>query len=341
LEPAARAAVDDVVKRQLETGIDLLNDGEMAKPDFATYVTSRLTGFADDGVPRAANLEQLAFPEYFGDLGGEAVLVKACVGPITWAGDERVQRDIDDLRAALGQLPPERAFMSAASPGVVWYYQPDQHYGSHEEYVFAIADAMKHEYDAIHAAGFTLQLDCPDLAGGWGRPEFMDETVDAFRRVAAVHVEALNHATRDIPPEAMRMHVCWGNIEGPHTRDVALREIVDVLLTARPAGLSFEGANPRHEHEWRLWRDVSLPEEKYLIPGVVDSTTNYVEHPELVAERIGRYAGAVGAGRVVAGVDCGFATIAWIRPMVHPTIVWEKLKSLVEGARLASSVTSH
>jgi 5-methyltetrahydropteroyltriglutamate--homocysteine methyltransferase len=190
----------------------------------------------------------------------------------------------------------------------------------------------------VHAAGITLQLDCPDLAGGWTRPEFRDESLDAFRRFAALHIDALNHATRDIPPDAMRMHVCWGNIEGPHMRDVPLAEIVEVLLTARPAGLSFEGANPRHEREWKLWREISLPPDKYLIPGVIDSTTNYVEHPEVVAQRIARYADAVGRDRVMAGVDCGFATLAWARPMVHPTIVREKLRTLVEGARLASSL---
>ncbi len=337
-QSAAKTAVADAVRKQLDVGIDILNDGEMGKPSFSTYVTNRLTGFANTPQARAPNLEQLAFPEYYGaGRDGDSVLVKACVGPIEWVGDGQVRGDVANLKAALGTLPPDRVFMSAASPGVVWYYQPDEHYRNHEEYLFAIADAMKHEYDAIHAAGFTLQLDCPDLAGGWARPEFRDKSLDEFRLFAAMHVDALNHATRDIPPQAMRMHVCWGNVEGPHVRDVALREMVGVLLAARPAGLSFEGANPRHEHEWKVWRDVHLPAHKYLIPGVIDSTTNYVEHPELVAERIARYADAVGRERVVAGVDCGFATLAWTRPMVHPTIVWKKLGALVEGARLASS----
>jgi 5-methyltetrahydropteroyltriglutamate--homocysteine methyltransferase len=336
-DAAVRTAVREVVRRQRETGLDVVNDGEMAKAGFATYVTARLAGFAETRRPRAPNLEQIAFPEYFAPLLAPGdVMVSTCVEPVRWIGDEAVRRDIDNLAAALGDTTRESAFMTAASPGVVWYYQPDEHYGSHEDYVFAVAEAMKHEYDAIHAAGFLLQLDAPDLAGGWSRPEFAEKTLDDFRRFAAVHVEAINLATRDIPPEAMRLHICWGNFEAPHVRDVPLAEIAAVVLRARPAGLSFEAANPRHEHEWKLWRDIPLPRAKYLLPGVVDSTTNFVEHPELVSERISRFVSVVGPERVVASADCGFATLAWMPPTVHPTIVWEKLRSLVDGARLAS-----
>ncbi len=252
-QSAAKIAVADAVRKQLDVGIDILNDGEMGKPSFSTYVTNRLTGFANTRQARAPNLEQLAFPEYYGaGRDGDSVLVKACVGPIEWVGDGQVRGDVANLKAALGTLPQDRVLMSAASPGVVWYYQPDEHYRNHEEYLFAIADAMKHEYDAIHAAGFTLQLDCPDLAGGWARPEFRDKSLDEFRLFASMHIDALNHATRDIPPQAMRMHVCWGNVEGPHVRDVALREMVGVLLAARPgrrADRSLRGCGrPRTGH---------------------------------------------------------------------------------------------
>jgi 5-methyltetrahydropteroyltriglutamate--homocysteine methyltransferase len=229
----------------------------------------------------------------------------------------------------------EEAFMTASSPGLVWYYQPNAYYPSHEDYTWALADAMKHEYDAIHQAGFLVQLDCPDLAGGWNRPEFSSRTVDEFREFARVHVAALNHATRDIPPDRLRMHVCWGNYEGPHVRDISLRSILDILLDARPAGLSVEGANPRHEHEWQVFSETKLPDGKVIIPGMIDSTTNFVEHPELVAQRIVRYAEVVGRENVIAGSDCGFATLAR-SDVVHPTVTWAKLQSLAEGARLAS-----
>jgi 5-methyltetrahydropteroyltriglutamate--homocysteine methyltransferase len=336
-EAAARQAVAKSSRRQREAGLTVVNDGEMAKPSFSTYVTSRLTGFAPQRRPRAPNLEQTSFPEFYGARVAAAdVPVSTCVGPVSWTGDAEVRRDLENLRQALAGAGGGRGFLTAASPGLVWYYQPNEHYQTHEQYVFTVAEAMKHEYDAIAAAGFILQLDAPDLAGGSARPEFKDKTIDDFRRFALLHVEALNHATRDIPPESMRLHICWGNMEGPHVRDVPLAEIVDLLLKARPAGLSFEAANPRHEHEWKLWRDVRLPEGKYLVPGVIDSTTNYVEHPELVAERVLRFIEVAAPERVVAGADCGFATLSWTPPLVHPTIVWLKLRSLAEGAQLAS-----
>lgn len=334
----ARRAVRAIVRKQVESGIDIVNDGEQAKPSFATYVTERLTGFESEPHPRASSVEQALFPDFYKDRPPAAsrLGVLTCVGPITWRGDEQVQRDIESLKAAVQGVPVEDVFMTAASPGVVWFYQPNAYYPSHEAYIYAVAEAMKHEYDAIYQAGFVLQLDCPDLAGGWNRPEFIDKTMDEFRKFAMLHVEALNYATRDIPSDRMRLHVCWGNFEGPHVRDIPLVQIIDILLMARPAALSLEGANPRHEHEWKVFRDVKLPEGKVLIPGVLDSTTNFVEHPELVAERIIRYAGVVGRENVIAGTDCGFATLARTELRVHPTVTWAKFQAMTEGARLAS-----
>jgi 5-methyltetrahydropteroyltriglutamate--homocysteine methyltransferase len=334
---AAARGVAATVARQAEVGIDIVNDGEVSKPGFATYVTERLGGFESQERQRAEPVEKSMFPEFYASLPTfRAMRVMTCVGPVVWKGDDQVQRDIDNLKAAVAGTPVEGVFVSSASPGTVWYYQPNAHYATHEEYVMAVADAMKHEYDALHRAGFLVQLDCPDLAGGWNRPESRDFTVDDFRAFARLHIEALNHATRDIPPERLRMHVCWGNYAGPHVRDIPLADIIDLLLDAHPAAISFEGANPRHEHEWQLFSDIDLPEGKVLMPGVIDSTTNYVEHPELVAQRIGRYAEAVGPENVIAGCDCGFATLG-DSSSVHPEVTWAKLGSLVEGARLASA----
>jgi 5-methyltetrahydropteroyltriglutamate--homocysteine methyltransferase len=335
-DSAAGKAVADSVRRQAEAGIDIANDGEVAKPSFATYVTERLCGFVSERRDRARTVEMGLIPDFYsGAQAPRGIQVMTCVGSVVWRGDELVSRDIARLEASIAGRSFAEVFMSAAAPGLVWYYQPNRYYPSHEEYIWAVAEAMKHEYDAIHEAGFMLQLDCPDLAGGWNRPEFADLSVKDFQAFARHHVEALNHATRDIPPERMRMHVCWGNYEGPHVRDIPLRSIIDILLEARPAGLSVEGANPRHEHEWEVFSHVALPDNKILIPGVIDSTTNYVEHPELVAHRITRYAGVVGSENVIAGTDCGFATLA-SSDQVHPTVAWMKLASLVEGARLAS-----
>jgi 5-methyltetrahydropteroyltriglutamate--homocysteine methyltransferase len=257
----------------------------------------------------------------------------ACDGPISYRDTGAVRADVDALRAALDGVAVEDAFLSAASPGVVAFFLADRHYGDHEAYLFAIADAMKVEYDEIHRGGLVLQLDCPDLAVT--RHRIGAETVDDFRRFVRLHVEAINHATRDIPAEAMRMHVCWGNYEGPHHHDVPLRDILDVVLEARPAAISFEAANPRHAHEWTVFEDVALPDGKVLIPGVLDTTTNYIEHPELVAQRIVRYARLVGRESVIAGTDCGFASFAG-SSAVDPAIVWAKLGAMAEGAAIAS-----
>jgi 5-methyltetrahydropteroyltriglutamate--homocysteine methyltransferase len=260
----------------------------------------------------------------------------ACNGPIEWQDRAAVDRDTANLRAALDGLQPAEAFLTAASPGVIAHFLPNQHYPSREAYLARLVDVMKDEYDAIHRAGFVLQVDCPDLAMGRHLAFSHLATAD-WLKIAAANVEALNHALRDIPPDRMRLHLCWGNYEGPHHRDVPLREILPLALQARPQALSFEGANPRHEHEWVVFREAKLPDDRLIVPGVLDSTTNFIEHPELVAQRIVRYAEVVGRERVIAGTDCGFATFARSNLQVWPEIAWAKLASLVEGARLASA----
>jgi 5-methyltetrahydropteroyltriglutamate--homocysteine methyltransferase len=337
-ERDVRQAVAETVDRQIEAGIDVIGDGEQGKSSFATYVTDRLSGFEGEKRPRPDPYEARLFPELYAARNASLGIanVTACGAPVTWRGDAQVQADIEALREAVDGRHDVEAFMTSASPGVVWYYQPNAFYSTHEQYIQAVAEAMQHEYNAICEAGFLLQLDSPDLAGGWNRQDFGDKTVEDFRRFAQMHIEALNYATRAIPPDQMRLHVCWGNLEVPHTRDIPLAGILDILLTARPAALSIEGANPRHAHEWKLFEDISLPEGKILIPGVIDTTTNFVEHPDLVAQRIVAYTGVVGRERVIAGTDCGFSTLVRRRLPVHPTVVWAKLEAVVEGARLAS-----
>jgi 5-methyltetrahydropteroyltriglutamate--homocysteine methyltransferase len=259
-----------------------------------------------------------------------------CVGPIAWRGDAQVQQDVANFQAALDGVTVADAFMTAASPGVVWQFLENEHYPTHEAYVFAVADAMRHEYNAIHKAGFVLQLDCPELAMGWNRYTFADATIDDFRKVAELHVAALNHAISDIPADRVRLHLCWGNYEGPHIRDIPLARIIDIVLTANVGAISFEAANPRHAHEWRVFEGLKLPADMIVIPGVLDSTTNFVEHPELVADRIMRYAQLVGRENVIAGSDCGFSTFARSALTVHPTVTWAKFQAMAEGARLAS-----
>jgi 5-methyltetrahydropteroyltriglutamate--homocysteine methyltransferase len=247
-----------------------------------------------------------------------------------------VQTDVGNFRAALEGVAPAEAFMTAASPGVIAHFLPNTHYPSREAYLARLVDVMKDEYDAIHRAGFLLQVDCPDLAMG-RHLAFPDLSNADFVKLAEGNVAALNHALRDIPPDRMRLHLCWGNYEGPHHRDIPLREIIHVALKARPQALSLEGANPRHEHEWVVFREVKLPDDKIIIPGVLDSTTNFIEHPELVAQRLVRYAEVVGRERVIAGTDCGFATFARSVSQVEPEIAWAKFRAMAEGARLASA----
>jgi 5-methyltetrahydropteroyltriglutamate--homocysteine methyltransferase len=333
---SVRAAVDEVVQQQISSGLDVINDGEQERSQYATYVKERLSGFEGERLIRARpRLGDSDFPEYVGTHQSSTSMPQpACTGPIAWKHGDGVQQDIANLKAALRTRQVEEVFMTAASPGVVATFLPNEYYPSHEAYLQALADVMKHEYQAIVQAGFLLQIDCPDLAMTRVN-QFAHLSVDEFKQIVATHIDILNAALDGLPPERMRLHLCWGNYEGPHHHDVPLQEIVDIVLRARPVGISFEGANPRHAHEWKVWRHVRLPDEKVLIPGVIDSTTNFIEHPELVAERIERYAEVVGRERVIAGTDCGFGTSAWGRK-VDGKIAWAKLRSLVEGARLAS-----
>ena len=329
--------VADIVIRQARAGIDIVNDGEMSKPSYATYVKDRLNGFGGESRPLTYQ-DLVEFPEMarrvFGDPGRSRRKTPGCNAAISVRDPAAAEADVANLKAALAGVPAEEAFMSAASPGVVSLFFHDNHYGSHEAYLEAIAEAMRHEYEAVVGAGFILQLDCPDLAMG-RHIQNAHLTTAEFRKAAGLHIEAMNHALRNIPADRARVHLCWGNYEGPHHCDVSLADIIDVIFTAKPAGLSFEAANPRHAHEWKVFASVKLPEGKVLIPGVIESKTNFIEHPELIAQRIGRYAGLVGRDNVIAGSDCGYGT--WVgQAAVDAQIVWAKLAALAEGARLAS-----
>jgi 5-methyltetrahydropteroyltriglutamate--homocysteine methyltransferase len=332
-----RSAVAEVVRKQVDAGIAVVNDGEVSKPSYATYVKDRLTGFG--GTSQALQYQDLVdFPEMakrvFGDPGRSRRKTPACTGPIGVRDPGAAQADVDNLRAAVTAAGAHDVFVSAASPGVISLFFRDDHYGSHEAYLFAIADAMRHEYETVARAGFILQLDCPDLAMG-RHIQFAALGLDEFRKMARLHLAALDHAVAGIPPEQLRMHLCWGNYEGPHHYDVPLADLLDLVFAARPQAVSFEAANPRHAHEWKVFERIKVPPGKIIIPGVLDSTTNFIEHPELVAERIARYARLVGRENVIAGTDCGFGT--WVgQAAVDPDIAWAKLASLAEGARLAS-----
>jgi 5-methyltetrahydropteroyltriglutamate--homocysteine methyltransferase len=332
-----RTAVADVVQQQIAMGLDVINDGEQERSQYASYVKERLSGFEGERLIRARpRLGDADFPDYVATHQSSTSLPQpACTGPIAWKDLEAVQRDIDTLKAAVGTQQVEEVFMTAASPGVIANFLPNVYYRTEEDYLYALAEAMKQEYQAIVQAGFLLQVDCPDLAMT-RVTQFADLTVNQFKDVVALHIDVLNAALDGLPPERMRLHLCWGNYEGPHHYDVPLQEIIHLVFKARPEGISFEGANPRHAHEWKVWREVRLPDDKVIIPGVLDSTTNFIEHPELVAERIVRYAEVVARERVIAGTDCGFGTSAWGRK-VDAKIAWAKLQSLVEGARLASA----
>jgi 5-methyltetrahydropteroyltriglutamate--homocysteine methyltransferase len=332
-----RSAVAEAVRKQVEAGIDVVNDGEASKPSYATYIKDRLNGFG--GTSQALQYQDLVdFPELakrvFGDPGRSRRRAPACDGAISVRDAQAARTDAENLRAALAPVKAADAFLTAASPGVISLFFRDDHYGSHEKYLFAIAEAMRHEYEAVAQAGVVLQIDCPDLAMG-RHIQFAGLSLEEFRKMARLHVEALNHALARIPPDRLRMHLCWGNYEGPHHCDVPLAEIIDLVFEARPNGLSFEAANPRHAHEWTLFERVRLPKDKLLIPGVIESKTNYIEHPELVAQRLSRYARLVGRENVMAGTDCGFGT--WVgQAAVDPGVVWAKLRSMAEGAGLAS-----
>jgi 5-methyltetrahydropteroyltriglutamate--homocysteine methyltransferase len=342
LDPAAydRAmaeATAAVVRRQREVGIDLPSDGETAKISYATYIKDRLTGFEGDS-PRRPPADLADYPAYLDRLarsGGTPTYRRPrCVGPIVVKDLAPLHRDIAAMQAAMAAAGYTEGFLNSASPGVIALFQPSDYHPTIEAYLADIAEGMRVEYEAIVAAGLILQIDAPDL--GLGRHMMYADLSDAaFLRRAELHVEILNHALRDVPADRVRMHVCWGNYEGPHTRDIALATILPVLLKAKPRALLFEAANPRHAHEWRVWQEVAIPDDYVLIPGCLDSTTNFVEHPELVAERIERFVGLVGAERVIAGTDCGFSTFAGFGA-VDPEIAWAKLASLVKGAAIAS-----
>jgi len=340
-DPAAfaarvREAVAGAVRQQLEAGIDIVNDGEQGKVGYSTYVRHRLTGFGGRSAV-AGRADWADFPEAAARAERRSPISRpTCNGPIEWKDRTAVQADTGNLGAALGGLQPADAFMTAASPGVIAHFLHNEHYPSREAYLARLVDVMKEEYDAIHRAGFVLQVDCPDLAMS-RHLAFATLSNAEFLKIAEANVEALNHALRDIPADRLRLHLCWGNYEGPHHRDIPLREILPIVLKARPQALSFEGANPRHEHEWVVFREVKLPDDRLIVPGVLDSTTNFIEHPELVAQRLVRYAEVVGRERVIAGTDCGFATFARSTLQVEPEITWAKLRSMVEGARLASA----
>ncbi|MGD8340800.1 MAG: cobalamin-independent methionine synthase II family protein [Gammaproteobacteria bacterium] len=332
-----RQGVDEVVARQREIGIDIVSDGETSKIGYATYIKDRLSGF-EGHHPRPPHLDLAPHPDFreaMGRmLGPQTFRRAACTGPIELIDPEAVNKDIENLRLALAAHGGGRAFMNAASPGVVSSFQHNRYYESHEAYVDAIADVMRLEYEAIADAGFDLQLDCPDLAMA-RHTGFQELGESEFLSRAEYQVEALNRAVANIPPERMRMHICWGNYEGPHDHDIPLTTILGIVLKARPAAIVFEAANPRHRHEWTVWRDAEIPEGKILVPGCIDSTYNYVEHPELVAQQICQFADIVGRDRVIAGTDCGFGTFAGTGRVVAD-IAYKKLASLVEGAAIAS-----
>jgi len=332
-----RSAVSEVVEKQAAAGVDLINDGEMSKPSYATYIKDRLNGFGGSG--NTFVYQDLAdFPRLekrvFGDPGRSRRKTPACNAAISVRDKAAPQTDADNLKAALAKVPAAGGFMSAASPGVIGLFFRNEHYPSQDAYLAAIAEAMRHEYETVAKAGFVLQIDCPDLAMG-RHIQYGNLSLPEFRKRAALHVEALNHAVANIPAEQLRMHVCWGNYEGPHHHDVALADIIDIVFSAKPMAVSFEAANPRHAHEWTLFEKVKLPDGKVLIPGVIESKSNFIEHPELIAQRISHYAKLVGAENVIAGSDCGFGT--WVgQAAVDPDVVFAKLKAMAEGARIAS-----
>jgi len=341
-EAATAAAVNEIVAAQVAAGIDVVSDGEMSKPSYTTYIRHRVEGIQPD--PRAAakgrdimiGNDLLAHPDFanrrrnFSDSP-----FPGCVGPLKYKDRSALDRDLAHLSAAAAHSKPADVFMTAPSPGILTRFIVNLYYPDEDSYVAALADMMKTEYRAIVDAGFVLQIDCPDL-GSCRNNQYRDLTDEEFRKIAARNIDALNAATEGIPGDRMRLHICWGNYEGPHNFDLPLLKIIDLAFKARPQAISIEAANPRHDHEWEDLKTIKIPDDKILIPGVIDSTTNFVEHPKLVAQRIGRYADIVGRERVIAGVDCGFGTAVRTDPIVADSIVWAKLRALSEGAAIAS-----
>jgi 5-methyltetrahydropteroyltriglutamate--homocysteine methyltransferase len=332
------AAVAEVVNLQKKVGIDFVSDGEMSKISYATYISERFSGFGGDS-PRQPGQDLVDFPALLRKLAERGATAQyrrpRCIGPVAVKTLKPVETDIANLNQAVAAAKPLGAFMNAASPGVIALFQPNDFYPTQDAYLEALADALAVEYEAIVRAGIILQIDAPDLAMG-RHTLYRDRTVEEFEGLAARHIEVLNHALRNVPADRVRMHVCWGNYEGPHHHDVPLERLLPIVIKAKAQGLLFEAANPRHAHEWSVFRDFKIPDDKIMIPGLLSTTTNYIEHPQLVAERIERFAQVVGRERVVAGTDCGFGTFAGFGP-VEPDIAYLKLRSLVEGAQIASS----
>ena len=334
---AVREAIAGVVAKQVECGIDIVNDGEQGRTDYTVHVLDRLTGYEGESAPPMGTGDP-EFPELAQLLTHFASPFQhrpTCTGDVTWKDWPAALADIALSKDAMKGAKAEEFFMTSPSPGQIARYLKNRHYKTEEAYVYALADVMSREYKAIVDAGFILQLDCPDLAM-LRHLVYLDKSLEDFRKIIAVNVAALNHAAADIPADRMRMHVCWGSTVAPHHTDVPLKDIIDIVLTAKPMAVSFPAANSRHEHEWKIWRDVKLPDGKIIVPGVIDSTVNTVEHPEVVADRLLNFANVVGRENVIGGVDCGFGTFAG-RVQVDTKIVWMKLKSLTEGAKLASA----
>ena len=335
------AAVDRAVMKQVESGVDVVSDGEIGKIGYSTYMIERLSGFGGhvDRKPAADLAEHPNLSKKLSAIMGSQDFVRAsCVDRVRLVTLEPLWEDIRRFKAALANRakPTTQAFMNAASPGLITAFQVNKHYPSHEAYLADLADAMREEYETIVREGFFLQLDCPDLAMS-RHTGYQDLSEAEFLKVAAANVEALNAATANIPPERMRMHVCWGNYEGPHDHDIPLEKVIDIVIGARPATVLFEAANPRHEHEWKVWKEAKLPDWKVLAPGLIDTCSNYVEHPELIAQRIERFAGFVGPERVIASTDCGFGTFAGYGK-IDPEVTWKKLRNLRAGADIAGAL---
>ena len=338
-DTAVQAAVDAVVTAQIDAGVKVISDGELGKVGYSTYMIERLSGFGGH-TDRHPALDLAPLPDLRAKLahimGAQEFTRASCIAPVRLVNLQPLHDDIRRFRGALDRHGKStRAFMNAASPGLITAFQKNAYYPSHEAYLADLVAAMQPEYEAIVAAGFELQLDCPDLAMSrhTGYQE-MDEPT--FLKTIAANVDALNAATANIAPERMRMHICWGNYEGPHDHDIPLERIIDIVLRARPATILFEAANPRHEHEWVIWRDAAIPDDKLLAPGLIDTCSNYLEHPELIAQRIERFAGIVGKDRVVASTDCGFGTFAGYGK-IDPIVTWAKLRNLREGADIAAA----
>lgn len=338
-DTVVQAAVDAAVAAQVAAGVTVVSDGELGKVGYSTYIIERLEGFGGNS-PRKPALDLAPLPELRTKLaaimGAQEFTRASCIAPVKLVNLQPLHDDIRRFRTALDRHGEgTRAFLNAASPGLITAFQANEYYPTHEAYLADLVGAMRPEYEAIAAAGFELQLDCPDLAMS-RHTGYQDMDEPEFLRTIEANVEALNAATAGIAPDRMRMHICWGNYEGPHDHDIPLERIIDIVLRARPATILFEAANPRHEHEWKIWRDAKLPDDKVLAPGLIDTCSNYVEHPELIAQRIERFAGIVGADRVIASTDCGFGTFAGYGK-IDPAVTWKKLRALREGADIAAS----